>query len=65
MESETIRRASIAMAMAAEMNCKVAGMVAENARQAIAGHEMPFGQKDFDAVVEEYNLTNYACTRDG
>jgi len=57
--------AAYVMAQAALMNCRVAGMVAENMQRAALGHSMAYGTDEFFAVEREFDAVighNAVCT---
>ena len=42
---------------------EIEGMRAENARQACCNEPPAYGQEDFDAVIEEYDISHFGVVK--
>ena len=51
--AERFMQAARVMALAAELNCKVAGMDAENKHRVSIGESIMYGEDAFEAVIVE------------
>lgn len=55
-DAETMKRAAILFAKSAELNARVAGMVAENTNREQRGESMAYTESDFDSVIIDCGL---------
>lgn len=53
---DPIQKAAFVIGQAAELNARIAGMVAENKQREHLGQSMAFTQEHFESVIREYDL---------